>query len=225
MIKLKSSEELANVNGPAWNDIVIHIRHASNTIDVLPVDAEQGLDVLEKLQVTARSFLGALAINCGGILVDNGWLRLLGGGSEELVSLAEINNFKSREDVMTSPYIIVAYDVLGGLFAIDGGGLGFAPGEICYFAPETMEWESLGLQHSSFVIWALTGNINLFYEAIRWEGWEEETKNLKPNEAYGFFPDLSMSYTNPDGTTNNKRDRFVVPAKEVFFMRNGITLN
>ena len=35
--------------------------------------------MLSRLQVTARSMMGALALSSGGMLVDHGWVRLLGG--------------------------------------------------------------------------------------------------------------------------------------------------
>mgnify|MGYP006138941707 CR=1 FL=1 len=48
-------------------------------------DVEQALlGVLHRLQVTRRSTLGGLAADTGGLLVDHGWLRHLGGGSARL---------------------------------------------------------------------------------------------------------------------------------------------
>ncbi|MFJ1567975.1 DUF2625 family protein [Streptomyces erythrochromogenes] len=48
---------------------------------MLPVDAESGRACLRQLQVTARSNLGGIVLNCGGLLVDGGWLRIHRGDS------------------------------------------------------------------------------------------------------------------------------------------------
>ncbi|WP_415004786.1 DUF2625 family protein [Aeromicrobium sp.] len=42
-------------------------------------------------QVTTGSTLGALAYNCAGLLIDHGWLRILAGGTDRLVSRASAN--------------------------------------------------------------------------------------------------------------------------------------
>jgi hypothetical protein len=45
----------------------------------MPCAAEDGRRTLEWLQVSTRSPLGAIALHTGGLLVDHGWLRVLGG--------------------------------------------------------------------------------------------------------------------------------------------------
>ncbi|MER6183877.1 DUF2625 family protein [Streptomyces sp. NPDC001652] len=45
--------------------------------------------------------LGALAWNCGGLVLDDGWVRVFGGGSEASVglpSLAQVNRFPDAFD-------------------------------------------------------------------------------------------------------------------------------
>jgi Protein of unknown function DUF2625 len=45
----------------------------------------------------------------------------------------------------TSPgSLVVAEDVLGGRFAVDGGELGVEPGTVCYFGPDSLSWVDLG---------------------------------------------------------------------------------
>jgi len=53
--------------------------------------------------------------------------------------------------------IVVGHDVIGGLFAIDGGALGVAPGQVCYFGPDTLTWDGLGGGYSAFLLAALGG--------------------------------------------------------------------
>ncbi|MEU5324011.1 DUF2625 family protein [Streptomyces sp. NPDC021056] len=43
-----------------------------------PIRQGSGQGSIHQLQVTARSYLGALVLQCGGLLVDDGWLRVFG---------------------------------------------------------------------------------------------------------------------------------------------------
>ena len=83
MGNLRSSDELASVSDPAWHRLRELVDQIT-TARLLPVVPEAGQAVLFRLQVTAGSTLGALALNSGGLLLDHGWLRILGGGTSEL---------------------------------------------------------------------------------------------------------------------------------------------
>jgi hypothetical protein len=82
------------------------------------VERQEAEACLLALQVTARSTLGALALHTGGVVIDHGWLRLLGGGHGRLPSLATANGVT---DGQQPPVLLIGFDVLGGRFAIDGG--------------------------------------------------------------------------------------------------------
>jgi hypothetical protein len=51
---------------------------------VLPADPKKGEQALLAIQVTTRSPMGAIAYGSGGLLVDHGWIRVLGGGHARL---------------------------------------------------------------------------------------------------------------------------------------------
>jgi hypothetical protein len=103
------------------------------------------------------------SLRSGDILVDHGWLRLLGSGHARLPdTLLTWNGL--GEPAMGPPLegaFVVAVDVLGGVFALNGGGLGSDTG-IHYFAPDSLRWEALGSSHLAFVEWALTGDLAQF---------------------------------------------------------------
>jgi hypothetical protein len=172
---------------------------------VLPVPVEQAMAVLYRLQVTARSALGALALNCGGLLIDHGWLRVLGGGGVGLSDLATVNDLVDpAQSQGPPPLLTVAFDVLGGRFAIDGGGLGVQPGQVCYWGPDTLEWNGLGVGHSDFVAWALTDGPTEFYADLRWRNWSDEVDHLSPSEGISVYPPLFTAEAQPIDDTSRR---------------------
>jgi len=185
---VKPLAELMDVDDPAW-PLVSSWLQASSAAEALPVDVDDGRDCLYRLQVTARSILGALALHTGGILVDHGWLRILGGGGSGLIDLASINEVPLRG--RPPGFLVVGLDVLGGKFAIDGGALGAESGKVAYWAPDSLAWEGLGVGHSEFVQWALTGGrLAEFYANLRWDGWEEEVRAIGLDQAIAIYPPL-----------------------------------
>lgn len=185
----REAVDLAEVLNPAWPDIADAARAASGGVQILPVEAAAGLATLHRLQVTAGSALGALALNCGGLLVDHGWLRILAGGAEGLPDLATENGLgEPSPEGAPPPSLTIAFDALGGVFAVDGGGLAIAPGDVCYFGPDTLRWIGLGLGHGAFVMAMLGGAAAQFYEDLRWPGWEREVAALRPDQGLALYP-------------------------------------
>lgn len=186
----RTAEELAAVDDPAWPEVVAAVAAATVPVRVLPVADERGRDTLHRLQVTARSVLGALALHSGGIVVDHGWLRLLGGGGEGLGSLADLNGLSEPEAGRAAPgHLVVALDAVGGVFAVDGGDLGVQPGDVCYRGPDTLRWQGLGGGHASFVLAALDGAFgDAFYGSLRWPGWADDVAALALDQGVATWP-------------------------------------
>lgn len=186
---LRSAAELANVQNPAWVEIAALIEGQEPAARALPIDRYSGELSLHALQVTAASSLGALALNCGGILIDHGWLRLLGGGCDGLPSIAAANGLLDATDAdIQPPFLTVAVDILGGQFAVDGGGLGINRGKVCYWAVDTLAWEDTGLGHGAFVNTFLNGAATDFYRNFRWPGWAEEVGALGLDQGLSLWP-------------------------------------
>ena len=108
-------------------------------------------------------------------------------------------------------YLLVADDVLGGFFAINGGSLGPEMGSVFYFAPDTADWECLDYTYSEFILWCLQENIAGFYESLRWPGWEQEISTLGGDQAVFIFPFLFTK-----GPPIAERHHGVVPISEMF---------
>lgn len=183
--------ELKAVDDPAWPRLLASIQRASVPVRVLPVDRPSGEQTLYRLQVTATSTLGAVALNTGGVLIDHGWLRLLGSGASGLPDLATANGLGPPAVGSPPPAsLTVAYDVLGGRFAINGGGLVGQPGEVCFWGPDTLEWTPIGAGHAALVQWALTGGLADFYRHLRWPGWEGEVAAVPADHGISTYPFL-----------------------------------
>lgn len=200
---------------PAWPEVRGWVAEATNSVEVLPVDGSARDSALLKLQVTTRSPMGAIVHETGGLLVDGGWLRILGSGHPRLPrTLPGWNEGRTWHKAdAPPPCLMVADDILGGLFAINGGGLAGKPGNVHYFAPDTLGWEDLEMGYSDFVWWALKGNLAEFYESFRWPDWEREVASLGGDQAFSFFPFLWA-----DGPHIAERTRGVVSMNEVFHL-------
>jgi hypothetical protein len=182
----------------AWPLVEQWVARANKPVRVLPADRPRGEEALQRLQVTTHSVLGALAFHTAGLLVDHGWLRLLGSGATDFAGLTSWN--WDGEAVNADPLkdaLLVAHDALGGFFAIDGGGMKGTLGDVFYLAPDTLRWESLELGHSDFIRWALTGDVARFYEHLRWVDWEPDVATLSADEGFFFYPLLVTGESRP----------------------------
>lgn len=145
----RSASELMLVSDPAWPGILREIGTAAVTVQVVSAAIADRARAIESLQVTARSALGALTSQCGAITCDHGWLRLLGAGAPGLPSVRDMTDLVLGLD---PKLLIVAVDIVGGRFAINGGDLEVDAqiGEVCYWGPDTLDWMPLDLGHGAF---------------------------------------------------------------------------
>jgi len=195
---MKPLSDLINKEEPGWKLVSDWIKEAKNKVAILPKDQKSAELALYNTQVTTRSPMGAIIYETGGILIDNGWIRILGSGSEKLNrNLPDWNKGKSiTEFGQQAPYFLVADDVIGGFFAINGGGFGEDLGQMYYFAPDCLEWEDMEMGYSDFIWWTLTGDLEQFYEGLKWDNWNIEIENLDGNKGIGFYPFLWTEYDN-----------------------------
>lgn len=204
--------ELIDTQDPGWPLVQTWIKKAKNNVRVLPRTAGKADDALLAAQVTTRSPMGALIYETGGILVDNGWLRILGSGSAELDRDLMGWNKGKQEGLL-----LVADDVLGGFFAINGGAFGQASlGKIYYLAPDSLEWEPLDFSYSDFLVFCFSGNLDKFYDGMRWKGWQQEVAKLDGNQGISCVPFLFTK----EGKDLNKVSRKPAPIKELWGLHN-----
>jgi hypothetical protein len=187
---MRTLEELIDTEDAALPLLKEWAAEASHPFEILePAKATSERErTLLALQVSTRSTLGAVAYDTGGLLIDHGWLRVLGSGHERLAR--NIVDWNAEQSAGASGLLLVADDVLGGFFALNGGGLGDDAGAVYYWAPETLAWESLDIGYSDFLQWASTDQLQVFYAASRWSGWEADLQALHADQCFNFYPFL-----------------------------------
>lgn len=204
---MKPISELINNEEPGWALVADWINDSTNTLEILPKNEKKAIESLYQTQVTTRSPMGAVIYETGGILIDNGWIRILGSGNHKLDrTLPNWNKGKSFNEFGEQPSIVlIADDVVGGFFGINGGVLGEDLGKVYYFAPDSLEWEPMHIGYSDFLWWTFTGDLSKFYKNVRWTNWEKEITQINGNQAYSFYPFLWTEHNNID-ELNRKAD-------------------
>lgn len=176
---MKTLDELVDQH-PAWNIVKTWFDSANNQYEVLDPDVENAGNELVGMQLSTATPLGSMIFYTGGLLVDHGWLRILGSGNKKLPrGFFEWNFGKTFEQSGERPlHLLIADDAIGGYFAINGGGLGEKVGLVHYFHPKKQKWESIGLNYSQFLGWALTADLASFYHDLRWGNWQADIEKV-----------------------------------------------
>jgi hypothetical protein len=196
---VRTLSELTDVEDPAWGYVAGLIAESPVPVEVLPADRLRCEVTLHQLQVSARSGLGAVALNTGGLLVDHGWLRVYGGCGMPggMPGITEVNELheETAPDGVPVHGLVIAHDVLGGVFALNlatspACGRPGEPGEVVYFAPDSMTWEPMEGGYGAWLTWALSARLGSFYESLRWPGWEAEAAGLSPRQGLSVVPPL-----------------------------------
>ncbi|MGK5683794.1 DUF2625 family protein [Actinoplanes sp. URMC 104] len=164
----------------AWSEISALVAAAPYPVQVLPVDAERAARCLAALQITTRSWLGAVVAGSGGLVVDHGWLRVLGGGHDGLPDVATATGVGAGR-------LIVAFDVMGGQFAWLPAEPGARP-TVHYFGPEDLAWQDLELGYGDWLEAMLAGAVTGFFEGLRWPGWEGEVAGVALDQGISTLP-------------------------------------
>jgi len=212
--KMQSLDELINKTDPAWPIVKKWIDSAKNKVEVLEVDSAKAKDALYNAQISTYSTLGAVIYNTGGIMVDNGWIRILGSGNAKLDrSVPEWNKDKTIKEYGDKPdYLLIADDAAGGFFAINYGAFGKDLKNVYYLAPNSLNWESLGAGYGEFILFCFDSDLSKFYKGLRWSTWNQFIADLDGNKAYSFRPYLWAK----EGTDIEKCTRKLVTVEELF---------
>lgn len=177
-----------------FQKILDDIKKSTKSVNVLPSDDAIRETLQKTYKINSKSLLAILLENTGGIVIDH-WIRFYGSG--------EIN-FISRNNLFPINDIVIAEDILGGLFVfLENGNIG-------YFAPDCLELEDMEISLSQFLYWCLHGDTDTFYKDYRWKDWQKDVSNLKNSEGVAFYPFLWAEAENLES-----RSRKIVPIDEI----------
>jgi len=212
--RMRPVDQLINKTDPGWPTVSNWIDTAKNKIEVLPADSAKAKDALYKTQVTTRSIMGAIVYSTGGILIDDGWIRIFGSGSAKLQrTLPDWNKGKAFKEFGDRPaFFLVADDAAGGLFAINYGPFGSDLENIYYFSPDSLQWEALGINYEDFIEFCFSGDLEKFYAGIRWKSWRKDVQSIKADEVFHIMPPL----WSVEGKDIEKSIKKPVPADEQY---------
>jgi len=212
----RSIDQLVDTTDPGMAVVKEWISSASNKVELLAVDPAAGRRALLALQVTSRSPMGALALESGGMLIDDGWVRVLGGGHERLPRTLDTWNRLGDPPHRLPGAILVGDDVLGAFFALNGGGIPGPPGHVFYYAPDSLEWEEVAASYSDWIQGLLQGDLEQFYGDQRWNDWRDEVRQLPGDRAFSIYPPLFA-----EGPPIGERARRPVPLLELWGLHVG----
>ncbi|MDE5995929.1 MAG: DUF2625 domain-containing protein [Eubacterium sp.] len=177
-----------------FQKIVDDIKSSAKTIKVLPSIDYVKENIRKKYEINPESLLGILLENTGGIIIDN-WIRFYGAGDVDFVS---------RNALFPFDNIVVAEDILGGLFVyLDNGNTS-------YFAPDCLQFEDMEIHFNQFLYWCLHGDTDTFYMDYRWKNWQEDISSLSCNDGVAFYPFLWAQAEDLESRT-----RRIVPMEEI----------
>lgn len=209
---MRPLDELISKTDPGWKIVMQMIDSAKNKIEILPVDSVRAQNALYELQVSSRSSLGAVVLNSGGILVDHGWIRILGSGSKRLDR--EVMKWNRQLYQSQNPgFLVIADDALGGFYLLNGGGLGDDIGNIYYFSPDNLEFVPMEYGYTTFLSFCFNGNLASYYKGYRWKNWMNDVSKLPGDKVFTFTPFLFSK----EARDIDKAERGAIPINEQFF--------
>jgi hypothetical protein len=193
-IVVKTVDELVNYKDPGWKNVKKMIDSATNKVELMSVDSNAAREAIHFLQEAAAPDmpLGAVVYSTGGILIESGWIRILGSGSNRLTrSMAAWNKGKTMDKPGdTGPYLLVADDAMGGFFAINNGGLGSDRGKVYYMAPWSLKWDQMDMSYREFLKFCFEGDLEEFYKPYMTKNWKFDVVLLPGDQCYNYTPPL-----------------------------------
>ncbi len=188
-----------------WDEIKEMLDESNHKI-VIYESKEIRNDLIEKMRISNVSALGCIISHTSAIVIDD-WVRVLGSGFNDIKDIIAFNN--DIPDFFNNMFI-VSTDIVGGMYALNIGKYSTGLGKIWYFAPDTLEWENLEMEYSEFISWLAKGNLNEFYETMRWKNWKTLGERTDLNSGILIYPFLWSNEIKIEEATKK-----IVPFKEL----------
>ena len=174
-----------------WNAIKELLQSSERKIEIVENENPRAPMILKWAKIKEHTDLAAVISNCEQIIVDD-WVHVFGSGKGADGQTVFMLSSLADEDFMKHG-IVVAKDVLGGLYAICMNEMDDAYGDIFYLQPECLEWENSGMSYSEFLVWLAHEDLDAFYQDVRWEGWRDVTSHINIESALKFTPEIWMA--------------------------------
>jgi hypothetical protein len=207
---MKSLHDLLCVDSSWWLILDMAV-NTGGRFKILPRNPKNAEHCIIELGQSVASIMGAVTYESGGIIIDGGWLRVLGSGSEKLKrNIIDWNIGRSYDAGETPGYIMFADDVIGGLYALNGTELGGDTGKVYYLPPSTLKWESMGITLHGFMEACFFGDLEINYTMTRWNDWQTDCANTTGDEVIFFDPPL---WEEQPLNINNRKRRVISSEK------------
>ena len=191
-----------------WKQLLKTFDKAERSVEIIEGRNEHGIYEAKKLGINLDSVLGAIITNTCGMVFDK-WIFVLGQTSERFGIL----NFSEVMKLDSDGLLLVARDIVGGLYALNRGRFKEGQGLVWYFAPDTLAWELLDMNYSDFVAWLTQGNLSDYYSSMRWSDWRKDAESIAFDEGILIYPYLWAKECNIETASKS-----VVPLIEIINM-------
>ena len=212
--KYRTMDQLIDPTNSTWTSLKASAKVAKNKVEVLKADPVKAKEELLKMQVTTRSPLGSIVYYTGGMIIDNGWIRIPGSGNGKAFrSITDWNTGKSITEAGKPPsFVLIADDAIGGFFVLNGGAYGKDVGKVYYFSPDNLNYEPLDQTYSDFLSFCFNGDLDKFYEGYRWKTWRTDVEKLGYESVFTFYPPLWTK----EGKEINNDIKKIIPVEEQY---------
>ena len=197
------------INKELWNEIIEMFNNSTSKIKLVSAEENIGESIVSQLGLNKATTLSTIICNVSGITVDN-IIRIIGQGNQKMIGVDKINAIVNGKPSKIRDMLIIGTDIFGGIYAMNMTEINGVIGNIFYFAPDTLAWESMDMKYSQFLYWTVHGNVNEFYSSMKWNGWEQIAVSTGFNEGILVYPFLWSKEINIE--TASKK---IVPFEEL----------
>jgi hypothetical protein len=173
-----------------WEEVLEMLNTSNKKIQIYNGAENIGTVEIETMEIARNSVLGVVVLYTEGIYIDN-WIRVIGQRGKHHNGIIEYNSeqMNGNSDFLRGT-VVVAQDIVGGIFAINKSRFSEGQKKIWYFAPDTLEWECLDMNYAEYMAWLLQGDTDMFYDSMRWKGWEKDCKDVGFDKSFLIYPFL-----------------------------------
>jgi hypothetical protein len=161
---------------------------SARKIEIVENENPRSEAILEWAKIPQSQDLAAV-VNYAEVITVDDWIHVLGHGKgadgQTIFKLSSL----PKDDLLYDA-LVVATDVLGGLFAICVDKTDSSYGDVFYLQPECLEWEPTGFGYSEFLVWLAEDDLDEFYQNVRWEGWRDMSAHVGVDSAIRSTPDV-----------------------------------